>query len=169
MTNRLSVTAKGDRELVMTRVFDAPRELVFDAWTQADLLRRWLWGPEEWPLVACESDPRVGGKLRLVWRNEASGRDMGMSGIWRELKRPERIVHSEIFDEDWTGGEAWVTTVLTEQDGRTTMTQTILYSSREARDGVLKSPMEQGAGLSYDRMERFMASMQPGGGAQGRA
>lgn len=160
MTNRLTVNAKGEREIIMTRVFDAPRELVFDAWTQADLLRRWLWGPEEWPLVACESDPRIGGKLRLVWRN--NGKDMGMSGVWRELARPERIVHTEIFDEDWTGGEALVTTVLTERAGKTTMTQTILYSSREARDAVLKSPMEQGAGLSYDRMERFLASTRAG-------
>jgi uncharacterized protein YndB with AHSA1/START domain len=168
MTNRLKVTAQGEREILMTRVFDAPRELVFDAWTQADLLRRWLWGPDEWPLESCESDPRVGGKLRLVWRN-SDGREMGLSGVWRELVRPSRIVHTEIFDEDWTGGEALVTTVLTEQAGKTTMSQTVLYASREARDAVLKSPMEQGARLSYDRMERFMASMRAGGGAQGKA
>lgn len=158
MTNQLKVTAQGEREIVMTRVFDAPRELVFDAWTQADLLKRWLWGPDEWPLVACESDPRVGGKLRLVWRNR-DGKDMGMSGVWRELARPDRIVHTEIFDEDWTGGEAVVTTVLIERDGKTAMTQTIRYSSGTARDIVLKSPMEQGAGLSYDRMERFLATL----------
>ena len=144
MTNQLKVTAQGEREIVMTRVFDAPRELVFDAWTQADLLKRWLWGPDEWPLVACESDPRVGGKLRLVWRNR-DGKDMGMSGVWRELARPNRIVHTEIFDEDWTGGEAVVTTVLTEQDGKTAMTQTIRYSSGTARDIVLKSPMVRSA------------------------
>ena len=157
MTNKLKVTSQGEREIVMTRVFDAPRELVFDVWTQADLLKRWLWGPDEWPLSVCESDPRVGGKLRLVWRHR-DGKEMGMSGVWRELKRPERIVHTEIFDEDWTGGEATVTTVLTEQGGKTTMTQTIRYSSVMARDIVLKSPMEHGMGLSYDRMEKFMAS-----------
>jgi uncharacterized protein YndB with AHSA1/START domain len=168
MTNKLKVTAQGEREIVMTRVLDAPRDLVFDAWTQADLLRRWLWGPDEWPLAACESDPRVGGTLRLVWRN-TNGKEMGMSGVWRELVRPSRIVHTEIFDEDWTGGEALVTTVLTEHGGKTTMTQTILYASREARDAVLKTPMEQGAGQSYDRMERFLASMPAGGRAQGGA
>lgn len=161
MTNTLKVTTKGEREIVMTRNFDAPRALVFDAWTQADLMRRWLWGPEECPLISCDSDPRVGGKLRLVWRTSCDGKDsqMVMSGVYRELVRPERLVHTEIFDEDWTGGEAVVTTVLTEKAGKTTMTQTILYSSREARDAVLKTPMEQGSAQCYDRLENLLVSI----------
>ena len=161
MTNPLNVTAQGDREIVMTRSFDAPRTLVFDAWTKADLMRRWLWGPEECPLIHCEADPRVGGKLRLVWRVSCDGKpgETGMSGVYREIVRPERLVHSEIFDQDWTGGEAVVTTVLVEKAGKTTMTQTILYSSREARDAVLKTPMEQGCAQSYDRLENLLVSI----------
>lgn len=161
MTNSLKVVAQGEREIVMTRSFDAPRALVFDAWTKADLMRRWLWGPEECPLIHCEVDARVGGKLRLVWRVSCDGKEgeMGMSGVYREIVRPERLVHSEIFDQDWTGGEALVTTILTEKAGKTTMTQTILYSSREARDAVLKSPMEQGCAMSYDRLETLLVSI----------
>ena len=161
MTNTLKVTTQGDREIVMTRMFDAPRTLVFDAWTKADLLRRWLWGPEECPLIFCETDPRVGGKLRLVWRTSCDGKDseMGMSGVYREIVRPERLVQTEVFDQDWTGGEAVVTMIFTERAGKTTLTQTILYSSREARDAVLKTPMEQGCALSYDRLEGLLVAI----------
>ncbi len=161
MTNTLKVTTQGDREIVMIRSFNAPRTLVFDAWTKADLMRRWLWGPEECPLVSCETDPRVGGKLRLVWRTSCDRKDgeMVMNGVFRELVRPERLVHTEIFEEDWTGGETVVTTLLTEKAGKTTMTQTILYSSREARDAVLKTPMEQGCAQCYDRLDRLLVSI----------
>jgi len=133
MTNTLKVTAQGDREIVMVRSFDAPRTLVFDAWTKADLMRR----------TSCDGKDS----------------EMGMSGVYREIVRPERLVHSEIFDQDWTGGEAVVTTVLVEKAGKTTMTQTILYSSREARDAVLKTPMEQGCAQSYDRLENLLVSI----------
>jgi uncharacterized protein YndB with AHSA1/START domain len=87
---------------------------------------------------------------------------MGLSGIFREISPPERIVHTELFDEDWTGGETVVTTVLTEQGGKTAMTMTVLYSSREARDGALATPMEQGMAQSYDRLERLLASRSAG-------
>jgi uncharacterized protein YndB with AHSA1/START domain len=157
MTSTLKVTARGDREIVMTRAFDAPRQLVFEAWTTPDLLKRWLYGPEEWPLEICEIDLRVGGSLRFVWRHR-DGKDMGMSGIYREIAPPERLVWTEVFDEDWTGGEALVTTIFTEQAGETTMTQTLLYSSRAARDAVLKSPMEQDYAQGCDRLAELLAS-----------
>jgi uncharacterized protein YndB with AHSA1/START domain len=156
-TGTLKVTTPTDREIVMTRVIDAPRELVFEAWTRPDLLKRWLYGPEEWPLAVCEIDLSVGGALRFVWRHR-DGTDMGMSGVYREIAPFERLVFTELWDEDWTGGEALVTMVFAEHAGKTTLTQTVLYSSRAARDAVLKTPMEHGAAVSYDRLAELLAS-----------
>jgi uncharacterized protein YndB with AHSA1/START domain len=156
-TRTLKVTASGDREIVMTRAVDAPRRLAFDAFTRADLVRRWLLGPPGWTMPVCEIDLRVGKGFRYVWRN-ADGREMGMRGVYREIAPPDRIVHTEIFDEDWTGGETLVTTVFTERGGRTTVTLTVRYSSREARDAVLKSPMAQGMELGYARLDELLAA-----------
>jgi uncharacterized protein YndB with AHSA1/START domain len=158
MTNTLKVAAHGEREITMTRVFGAPRESVFDAWTKPDALKRWLYGPEEWRLAVCEIDLRVGGAFRFVWRHP-DGRDMGMGGVYREIAPPKRLVFTELYDEDWTGGKALVTIALDENAGKTTLTQAVLYSSRAARDGVLKSPMEQGVAQSYDRLAEWLASM----------
>lgn len=157
----LKVSALDDREILMTRLFDAPRDLVFDAFTKPHLIKRWLTGPEGWSLPVCEVDLKSGGAMRYVWRN-ADGTDMGLSGVFREIRRPERIVHSELFDQDWTGGETLVTTVFTEKDGQTLMRQTILYVSREVRDQVLKSPMEEGVAQSYDRLAGLLAAPDAG-------
>ena len=164
MTNALKLTALSDREIVMTRAFDAPRELVFEAWTRPDLVKRWLYGPEEWKLAVCDIDLRVGGALRFVWRH-TDGRTMGMGGVYREIAPPDRLVFTELFDEDWTGGETLVTMDFTEHSGKTTMMQTVLYSSEAARDAVLKSGMERGMVQSYDRLEKLLASLQQRGAA----
>jgi uncharacterized protein YndB with AHSA1/START domain len=152
---KLQVTTAGDRQIVMTRVFDAPRTLVFDAFTKPELVRQWLLGPPGWSMPVCEIDLRVGGKYRYVWRH-TNGNEMGMGGVFREIVPPERIVSTEKFDESWYPGEAVGTVVLTEQGGKTTLTQTILYDSREARDSVLKSPMEQGVAAGYDRLAELL-------------
>ena len=152
----LRVTTPADREIVRTRVFDAPRELVFEALTKPGLLQRWLLGPPGWSLPVCEIDLDVGGALRFVWRGP-DGTEMGMSGVYREVAPPERLVHTELFDADWTGGETLVTTVLREQAGRTTLTSTVLYSSWEARDAALRTGMEQGVAASYDRLAELLA------------
>ncbi len=154
-----NITAHGEREIVITRVFDAPRQLVFDAYTKPELLKKWLLGPDGWSLPVCEIDLQVGGKYRYVWKSDADGREMGMGGIYREVAPPERIVATEIFDEAWYPGGAVDTIVLTERDGKTTLTQTILYNSRETRDAVLKSPMQYGLAMSYDRLETFLPSL----------
>jgi uncharacterized protein YndB with AHSA1/START domain len=154
-----NITAHGDREIVVTRVFDAPRRLVFDAYTKPALVKRWLLGPDGWSMPVCEIDLRAGGKYRYVWKNEADGREMGMGGIYREVVVPERIVATEIFDEAWYPGEAVDTMFLVERDGKTTLTQTILYNSRETRDAVLKSPMQTGMAASYDRLEKVLPSL----------
>ncbi|HEV8524692.1 MAG TPA: SRPBCC family protein [Terriglobales bacterium] len=158
MKNTLKVAAQGDREIVMTRDFDAPRRLVFDAFTKPELVKRWLLGPPGWSMPVCEIDLRVGGKYRYVWRRDSDGTDMGMGGVYREIVAPERVVATEKFDEAWYPGEAVGTLVLVEQGGRTTVTQTVLYESREARDDVLKSGMESGVAASYDRLAELLVS-----------
>jgi len=151
------VTLPSDREIAMTRVFDAPRHLVFQAWTQPELVKRWLYGPDDWRLAVCEMDLRVGGKLRFTWENQNSGQQMGLSGVFREISAPGRLVFTELWDEDWTGGETVVTLDFTEQAGRTTMVQTVLYSSAAALQAVLKSGMEHGAAQSYDRLAELLS------------
>jgi uncharacterized protein YndB with AHSA1/START domain len=157
-TGNLKVTTSSDREIIMTRVFDAPRQLVFEAHTKPELLKRWLHGPDGWLLTVCEIDLKVGGKYRYVWRH-TDGREMGMGGVYREIVPPERVVTTELFDEDWTGGEVLGTLILSEQNGKTTLTNTVLYPSKEARDGVLKSGMESGVDASYDRLDGMLASI----------
>src|SRR5713226_1396613 len=157
-TGNLKLTTRGDREIVMTRVFDAPRRLVFDALTKPELVKQWLLGPPGWSMPVCEIDLRVGGAYRYVWRRDSDGTKMGMGGVYREIAAPERLVATERFDEAWYPGEAVGTLVLSEQGGKTTITQTVLYQSREARDVVLKSGMEQGVAASYDRLAQLLAS-----------
>ena len=154
----LKVTTPSDREIAMTRDFDAPRELVFDAFTKPELVQRWLLGPPGWSMPVCQIDLKVGGTYRYVWRNESDEREMGMGGVYHEIAAPERIVHTEKFDDPWYQGEALVTTVFDEKGGRTTVTQTMLMESREARDGVLASGMESGVEVSYDRLDKLLAS-----------
>src|SRR5262245_2601890 len=95
----LKVSALGDREIVMRRAFNAPRSLVFDAWTKPDLLKRWLLGPPGWSMAVCEIDLRVGGAYRFVWRRDNDGHEMGMGGVYQEVVRPERLVATEKFDQ----------------------------------------------------------------------
>src|SRR5438034_3363526 len=144
-TGTLKVTTPTDREIVLTRVFDAPRRLVFEAFTKPELLKRWF-GPRGWSLVVCEVDLRVGGTFRFVLRGP-DGIDMGMRGVYREIAPPERSVHTESFDD--YPGESLVTAVLVEKGGKTTLTATVLYSSQEVRDAVIKSSMQHGSAVTY--------------------
>ena len=157
MQNSLKVTAAGDREIVITRAFNAPRHLVFDAHTKPELVKRWLLGPPGWTMPVCDIDLRVGGRYRYVWRNQ-EGSEMGMGGVFREIVPPERLVATESFDQSWYPGEALDTTIFVEDRGKTTVTLSVLYESREARDAVLKSPMEEGMAAGYDRLEELLAS-----------
>ena len=154
-TGTLQVTTPSEREIVLTRIFDAPRSLVYDALTKPELLKRWF-GPLGWSLVVCEVDLRVGGEWRFVLRGP-DGKDMGMRGVYRELVPPDRSVHTESFDD--YPGESVVTTVLLEQGGKTTLTGTILYPSKEIRDIVIASGMEHGAAESHDRLAELLESI----------
>lgn len=152
---KLKIAAKGDREVVMTREFQAPQQMVFDAWTKPELLRRWLGGPSGWTMTVCAIDLKVGGNYRYEWTHE-NGQKMGMGGVYREVVPHERLVATEAFDQAWYPGSAVVTTILTEKNGTTTAETTVTYSSNEARDTVLRSPMESGVAASYDRLEKLL-------------
>jgi uncharacterized protein YndB with AHSA1/START domain len=130
--------------------------MVFDAFTKPELLKRWF-GPRGWSLAICEVDLRVGGGFRFVLRGP-NGRDMGMRGVYREIEGPGRTVHMESFDD--YPGEAQVTTVLVEREGKTTLTATILYPSQEVRDAVIQSGMEHGAAESYDKLAELLTAVE---------
>lgn len=154
-TSKLKLFAQSERELVMTRDFNAPRRLVFDALTKPELVKRWLGAFGGWELAVCEIDLKVGGPYRYVWRN-SNGTEMGARGTYREIVPHERLVCTELFDEPWYPGESLVTTTLAEQGGKTTFTCMILYVSKEARDGVLKSGMERGVTASYNKLAELL-------------
>jgi len=156
----LVVTTPSDREILMTRVFGAPRQLVFDAFTKPDLVRRWLLGPDGWTMPVCEIDLRVGGRYRYVWRNEKSGKEMATGGVFRDVAAPARLVNTEKFEDPWYPGEAIVTTTFEEERGRTTVRQSMRLESREIRDGILKSGMESGVERSYERLEEELAAQE---------
>ena len=149
-------TTPSDREVALTRVFDAPRRLVFEAWTNPKHVPHWMTGPDGWTMPVCEIDLRPGGEWRFVWR-KSNGTEMEMRGVYREIKPPERLVHTERWGEEWP--ETLNTVVLTEKDGKTTMTATMLYPSKEARDAALKTGMNDGADVSFDRLAEYLRTM----------
>ena len=151
-TGTLQVTTPSDREIVLTRVFNAPRRMVFEAFSKPELLRQWF-GPHGWSLSVCEVDLRVGGGFRFVMKGP-QGEEMGMRGSYKEIAPPERSIHMESFDD--FPGESQVTTVFVEKDGKTTMTATVLYESKEVRDAVIQTGMERGAAETYDRLAEFL-------------
>ena len=154
----LQVTTPTDRDIVMTRVFDAPRRMVYDALTKPDLVRRWLGVFGKHTMKVCEIDLRVGGKYRYVWATPGVP-DMGMGGVFTEIVPGERLVMTEVFDDAWYEGDALNTVTLTEKNGRTTMTTLVLYDSKEARDGVLRTPMDKGVAASYDTLDGVLSSL----------
>ena len=134
--------------------------------TKPELVKQWLLGPPGWSMPVCEIDLRVGGAYRYVWRH-ANGGEMGMGGVYREIVPQERVVCTELFDEAWYAGEALITNVLVEQGGKTTLTLTMRLGSRETRDAILKSGMESGVAVSYDRLEQLLASQGTAGMEKG--
>ena len=158
MPRPVDVTTPSDREIRVTRTFDAPRSLVFECHTDPDLVRRWLLGPPGWSMPVCEIDFRVGGRFRYEWRSDTDGSGFGIGGEFREIDAPARVVHVERMDG--MPGESLVTLELTEHDGRTTLAITMRFDSREARDGAAASGMTTGMAASYDRLESVMGERQ---------
>ena len=151
------VTLPSDREILITRVFDAPAALVFRAWTTPELVRRW-WGRPDAPLVVCDIDLRPGGQWRYVTR-AADGTELGWHGTYLEVDAPRRIVSTETF-EDYPDAEARNTLQLTERGGTTVLTVTVLHTSQEHRDGHVASGMEGGLQQSLDSIEDILAELQ---------
>lgn len=152
-----AVTTPSDREIRLTRLFDAPRELVFEAMTRPEHVSRW-WGclGEGYSVPVCEIDLRVGGAWRFVNRHPAG--EAAFHGVYREIAPPDRLVFTEIFEE-YPDVETVVTTVFSEEQGRTRITATVSYPSTEVRDIVMQSGMARGAGISYDRLEDLVAEL----------
>jgi uncharacterized protein YndB with AHSA1/START domain len=142
-----------DREIVATRVFDAPRQLVWDVHTRPEHVSKWMLGPDGWTMPICEIDLRPGGAWHWVWRR-SDGTEMGMRGVYREVTPPERLVNTESWGGDWP--DTINTLVLTEKSGKTTVTTTVLYPSKDARDAALKTGMKEGWSTSYDRLDAYL-------------
>jgi uncharacterized protein YndB with AHSA1/START domain len=162
MTNSgaLKVTLPSDREIVLTRDFDAPRDLVFETMSKPELIQRWLFGPPGWSMVVCEDEQRVGGTFRWVWHGP-EGKEMSMRGTYREIVPPERVVRTESFEFgcEAQAGEQLATLVLSEKGDKTALRLTVLYPSKEARDGARASGMERGVSASYDRLAELLLSI----------
>ena len=155
-SKQLTVTTPSDREIVMTRVFDAPRDLVFEAHSSCEHMSRW-WGPRRYEVAKCDLDFRPGGAWRIVHRG-SDGDEHGFRGEFREIVRPERIVWT--FEWEGLPGHVSVQTAeFEEHDGKTTLTATAVFASVEDRDGMLDSGMESGAAESYDRLEEYLESL----------
>ena len=151
-----TLATPSDREIVITRVVDAPRRLVFEAYTNPEHLPHWMLGPQGWTMPVCEIDLRPGGAWHFVWRH-ADGTEMEMRGKYREVVPPERLISTESWGGDWP--ETLNTLVLSEQDGKTTITQKVLYPSKEARDAALKTGMQEGVAESFDRLDEHLRTM----------
>ena len=153
------VTTPSDREVRFTRLFDAPRQLVFDAMTRPEHVRRW-WGclTDKHSVSVCEIDLRPGGAWRFIGRGP-EGDIPAFYGVYREIAPPERVVFTEIF-EPYPDVESVVTTTFTEENGKTRITVTASYPTVEVRDMVMTTGMAEGAGISYDRLEELVAELQ---------
>jgi uncharacterized protein YndB with AHSA1/START domain len=157
-SDTFNVATPSDREIRLTRIFDAPRDLVFEAMTKPEHVRRW-WGilGEGYSVPVCEVDLRPGGSWRYVNRTPR-GEDVEFYGVYREITPPERVVFTEIY-APYPDNESVVTVTLAEERGRTRFTLTAQYPSVEVRDAVMQSGMEKGAAISYDRLEEVASEL----------
>jgi uncharacterized protein YndB with AHSA1/START domain len=159
--NKLGVTQPNDREVHVSRVFNAPPAVVFDAFTKPQLVKRWMLGPPGWTMPVCEMDLRVGGKFTWRWRGE-DGKEFGFSGEFKEVVRPSRIVHTENFDPGdvggTMGGEALVTSEFKPQAGGTLYTVKIRYQSKADRDAAVKTGMTDGMEMSYVKLDSILVA-----------
>lgn len=157
-TGALHIGKKGERQLEIVRRFAAPRVDVWRAFTEPALISKWMLGPgSAWTMPVCEVDLRPGGQSRYVWRS-ADGQEMGVTGTFVEVEAPGRMVHDEIFDEDWYDGPARIETVFEAVEGGTRVRMTITYRNPEARDRVFGTPMAQGMEAGYQRLDATLAA-----------
>ena len=153
----VTYTTPSDREVVITREVNAPRRLVWEAWTNPKHVPNWLLGPEGWTMPVCEIDLRVGGKWKFVWR-KADGSEMAMSGVYTEVVPPERLANTERWGPEWP--ETTNTVRLVEKNGRTTVSITVLYPSKEARDAALQTGMKDGMDRTFERLDEYLPTVE---------
>jgi len=157
-TQTLQINQPSELEVEVVRSFAAPRELVFRAYTEPELLQQWMRGPDGWSLPVCEVDLRVGGGYRQVWRKPGVP-DMGLTGRYLEVTPPQKLVASEEFEEDWTGGATTVSTSFADRAGSTVVTTLIRYSSKEARDAAARTGMTDGMEGGFQRLEALLRAL----------
>ena len=155
-TGETTITTPSDREVAIARTFAGPRDLVYEVWTSTEHVPHWMLGPDGWTMPVCEIDLRPGGSWRHVWR-KADGEEMEMTGDYREVEPPGRLVGTERWGADWP--ETVNTTEFVEEAGRTTVTMTILYPSQEARDAAMATGMEEGADQSFARLDERLRAL----------
>lgn len=162
----MNTTAKGllvstptDTTIVLTRTFNAPPRLVWDATLVPDKMRRWMLPPPGWTTTICECTPRVGGALRLVWKSDAADPAMTLHGVFTEVVTHERIVHTEtmVLGSGQTIGSLVEQHEFAEKGGATAMRITQTYDSKEARDGAIASGMDQGLEACYQKLDTVLA------------
>ena len=157
---KAEVSLPSDREVKVVRSFKAPRGLVYRAYTEPELLRRWMLGPPGWTMPVCEMDVRVGGKYRWRWRSEGDGNEFGFTGVFREVEPPRKLVHTELYDPGDVGGdmggEALIIVELTEKTGVTTVTSIMDFGSPEARDAAMATGMTDGMEASYQLLDALV-------------
>ncbi len=157
------VTTPSDREVQVVRSFRAPRALVFKAYSEPELIQRWMLGPPGWTMPVCEMDARVGGSYRWRWRSEDGTQEFGFFGVFREVDPGVRTVHTETFDPgslggSMGGGEAIITTTFEEHDGITTVTTLMDFGSKEARDTAVATGMTDGMEQSHQLLDKLLAA-----------
>lgn len=152
------VTLPSDCEVRVTRQFNAPRRLVWDAHTKPALVQQWQLGPPGWDMPVCEMDVRVGGKYRWEWKNKEDGKQFGFFGTFKEVDAPAKLVHEEYFNPGDVGGPmpndpCIVALELSESAGVTTLVCTLRFASKEARDGAVSTGMTDGMEMGYARLD----------------
>lgn len=164
MPEPIEVTLPSDREVRVVRSFNAPRQLVWDAHTKPELIQRWMLGPPGWAMPVCEMDVRVGGAYRWRWRSEADGKEFGFFGEFLEVNKPAKLVHRESYDPGDVGGSmstaepAVITSEFSESDGVTTLVVTMLFASKDVRDGAVSTGMTGGMEIGYARLDEMLAA-----------
>jgi len=158
MPKPLEVTLPRDREVRVVRSFEAPRQLVWDAHTKPELITRWMLGPPGWSMPVCEMDVRVGGAYRWRWRSDEDGKEFGFFGKFMEVNAPAKLAHEQNYDPGDVGGPmssepAIISNTFEEKNGVTTMVVTMLFPSKEVRDGAVASGMTDGMEIGYARLD----------------
>jgi uncharacterized protein YndB with AHSA1/START domain len=155
LQHELNLTLPSDREISMTRVFNAPASVLFDVWTKPEHVRKW-YGVRQTTVTVCDIDLRVGGAWR--WVVTRNGMEVAFSGVFREIDPPRRLQRTEVF-EAMPGAESLVTLTFDEKDGQTTLTLNMFFPSKQDRDGTLKSGMELGIKECFQKIDDLVATL----------